>query len=314
MIALLLLAAGCPSGEVIDWRFAEQGAPEGVFLSAWGASGDDVWVVGGQPDRGAVLRGAGTSFAPIDLPPGVPLLTWVHGTSADDVWVAGIEGTVLHWDGDDWNDRSLDTDQALWGIHARPGAVRAVGGQSSWGGDAAVAAEWDGTAWTFLDLPPELDELSSLFKVTWDGDAWWVVGAGGVALTGSPLQTVGTGFAQDLVTVDASGGPLVVVGGRGTGAVLERAGEGLAVTAQARAGLQGVDVIDAERALVCGENGLTGLYDVAGDALVEVPPLTTDVLHGCFVAPDGRPYAVGGNLFTSGDTFMGTILAGRPLE
>mgnify|MGYP002065501325 CR=1 FL=1 len=70
-------------------------APEGALMSVWGTAADDVWVVGGQPDAGVVLRGSGDRFIRHELPPGTPMLDWVHGTSPDDVWVAGLAGTLL---------------------------------------------------------------------------------------------------------------------------------------------------------------------------------------------------------------------------
>lgn len=310
-VAGALALSACPQRPLIDWEIALDDAPEGVFLSAWGADADDVWVVGGQPDEGAVMRGSGTSFDAFDLPAGTPLLNWVHGSAADDVWVGGIEGTLLHWDGAVWTDHDLGVDEAVWGVHAASrDEAWAVGGESSWGGTAAMAFAWDGSGWDPLTLPPALADAPNLFKVAEAGGTAWIAGVDGVAATidGDVVTSVSTGTAQDLVTVDAANGPVVVVGGRNTGVVLEPAGDGLAVTTTARAGLQGVSVYADDRALVTGENGFSGIYHIDEDRLDEVLPITDAVLHGCFVAHDGALYAVGGNLFTAGDTFAGVLL------
>jgi len=315
-VALVLLLAGCPHRDrpAIEWKPVLEGDPRGLFLSAWGPAADEVWVVGGQQHQGVALVGsADAGFTQRALPEGTPLLDWVHGTGSDDVWVGGISGTLLHWNGTGWEDFSIATDAAIWGIYAKsPTEAYAVGGTSSWGGDRAVAFAWDGQSWAPMDLPAAARDAASLFKVTDAGDAVWMVGVDGLALRatgGQALVSVPTGYADDLVTVNAMGGPLIAVGGRGTGAVLEVEGDGLAVKAEARAGLEGVTVFSPTEALVTGENGFTGLYHIDTDVLDEVPAVTEDVLHGSFAASDGRLYAVGGNLFTAGSTFAGTMLS-----
>lgn len=46
------------------------------------------------------------------LEAGAPLLA-VRGTAADDVWAVGKGGTILHYDGTSWSDRSYDTLRTL---------------------------------------------------------------------------------------------------------------------------------------------------------------------------------------------------------
>lgn len=326
MLSLVLLLAchgGSDSGAAdsgaspdgVSWTPVLVDDPRGAFLAAWGPAPDDVWIVGGQPDAGVVLRGDADGLAEVALPAGTPLLNWVHGTGADDVWVAGIHGTLLHWDGADWTDHSLGVEEAVWGVYAAsPDRAWAVGGESGFGGERAGAWSWDGAAWSTIALPDGVDGASNLFKVHHDGTDLWMVGVGGVALRGdgAAMAQVATGTAMDLVTANrpAAGGPLVVVGGRGTGVVLEVGGEGLVVTAQAPAGLNGVAVLDDGRAVVVGERGWAGVYDTADDSLVEGPVDTLDVLHNAFVAPDGGLWAVGGNLYTAGDSFLGSAFVG----
>ena len=297
----------------LDWQILVDNDEAGAWLSAWGTSQDDVWVGGGQPEEGAIRRGPIDDLQRVSLPVSVPLLNWVHGTGPDDVWVGGIQGTVLHWDGAAWSDWSLDIDEAIWGIYARsPTEVYAVGGQSGFGGEEAVLLRLEGDAWAPIALPPEVEGLSNLFKVHHDGTDLWMVGFQGVALRGDgqTMAAVPTGTAADLVTANrpVEGGPLVVVGGRGTGVVAEVDGERLAVTVQTQAGLNGVQVYPSGNAVVVGEAGFSALYDTDSDTVEEVLPFTQAVLHATWGQAGGRMLAVGGNLFTSDDTFLGTIL------
>ena len=85
-------------------------------------------------------------------------------------------------------------------------------------------------------------------------------------------------------------------------------GDGLAVKVQAQAGLNGVQVLPSGDAVVVGEAGYSALYDIETDTLTSVLPVTRDVLHATWGLPGSELIAVGGNLFTSEDTFLGTIL------
>jgi hypothetical protein len=60
--------------------------------SLWGAAPDDVWAVG---DGGAISHWDGAGWTQIQYGqfPYYPFLTEVHGSSADDVWVAGRAST-----------------------------------------------------------------------------------------------------------------------------------------------------------------------------------------------------------------------------
>jgi hypothetical protein len=69
--------------------------------SLWGVAPDDVWAAG---DGGAISHwdGAGWTQVQVGTFPFFPFLNKVHGSSADDVWVAGLSsdgsntGVILH--------------------------------------------------------------------------------------------------------------------------------------------------------------------------------------------------------------------------
>lgn len=305
-----------------SWEPIVQADERGMLMSVWGAQGEDAWVVGGS------LTGGGVAFrlspdgglADVPLPDNTAMLTWVHGRGVDDVWVSGLYGTLLHWDGSSWTDRSLDVVEAFWGVHAGPdGTVVAVGGPFRQVGSAPVLARGDAASGLVLvDLPSDLTDFSeNLFKVHHDGvDRFCAVGAAGVALslgTSGPATSMPTGTAMDLVTVEGSGRDLVAVGGRGTGGVFELDGQGTgwSLAAEAPAGVSGVSLLEDGRAIVVGENGFAALWDRPSGDLVVSEPVTIDLLHAVWVdAEEDVAWAVGGNWF--GSDYTGTLLRGSP--
>lgn len=123
--------------------------PSGVTATIWGAIAfgpDDAWAVGGTPEAGAnkpndiVLRWDGSAWKPEALP-GAPLgvsLFKVWGTSSDDLYVVGEQGTIWHRTASGWATEPSGTDVRLFTVHGC-GAddVFAVGGQSVLHRDAA---------------------------------------------------------------------------------------------------------------------------------------------------------------------------------
>lgn len=86
-----------------DWQVAYDASEFGYAMSAWGVGDGAVWVVGGQNENGAMLRYEDGGWTEVELGFSVPLLNWVHGTSADDVFAGGNGGTILHYDGTSWS-------------------------------------------------------------------------------------------------------------------------------------------------------------------------------------------------------------------
>jgi hypothetical protein len=124
----------------------------------WGASPDDLWLVGGSglagDDLPVVLRYDGASVAPAPLPvlerAGVHAFFKVWGTAADDVHVVGQHGAILHFDGEALVELGAGTSEdliSLWGTG--PDRIVAVGGRAN-----GVVAFWDGASWTSQSVAP----------------------------------------------------------------------------------------------------------------------------------------------------------------
>lgn len=140
-------------------RFEREPAPTGQDLwGVWGASGDDLWAVGGQgraPGQATILRKrAGSTWQAVEIPPlrrpNVFAFFKVWGSGPDDVYIVGQRGALLHWNGESLEELLLDTSEDLisvWGTG--PDRVAAVGGRNN-----GVLAVWDGATWRVESLAP----------------------------------------------------------------------------------------------------------------------------------------------------------------
>lgn len=312
-----------------SWNILIDADPRGAWLSAFAPTPADVWVVGGQPEEGKILRGnhrdGFTEFSlPLSLPT-VPLLNWVHGQE-DHLWVVGLHGSILEWNMDHWVDHSLAIDEAFWGVHSRETddglEVWAVGGSSRWGGTQGVVYRYhtdtstpQGT-WEEIALPPEVSSVSNLFKVTFDGNNYWIVGTEGTLLYGTAdnLRAMPTGMTQDLITVWSDNeNHALIVGGRGVGIFAEATMGNVDSVSQLIAGINGISYHNNEILLV-GEMGYAIWNHRNTDGSMnstEIPAVTRNILHASTAVVDSETdirYAVGGNLATADSSYQGTIL------
>jgi hypothetical protein len=147
------------------WEPLDSGAPGTVFYGVWGATPDDIWLVGGptrtpvtgvEPEGDVVLRFDGSAFQREEIPAliGKPAsaqkdLFKVWGASADQVFIVGSVGQALHYDGTSWEKVPTPVVGALFTVSGRSATdVYAVGGEGG-----AFLIHWDGTAWNEIDLP-----------------------------------------------------------------------------------------------------------------------------------------------------------------
>ena len=219
-----LLIIAC-SGKEVDtaqpqtsWAPVLENDGRGAIMSLWQSPDDgSIWAVGGQANSGLVLKSSdnprtASSWQELDYEDEVPLLNWVHGTSSSDVWVGGLNGAVLHWNGSSWTDHSLDIEEAYLGCSIAFQTTLSPLAEAHAGGEHRFSTfDRQDESWSNHPLPSELEGLSNFFKVGIVGSGEnlgaelkiWAIGAAGSAaiLNDDTLEAVPTGSAADLVTL-----------------------------------------------------------------------------------------------------------------
>jgi hypothetical protein len=184
-----------------------------------GTSASDVWAVGADPlaqeaglETGLVGHYDGTRWTN-QIIPNLPIMsippflqfTGVWAASANDAWIVGPAGTIVHWNGSSWGVRSVLIDGmpvtqdllAVWGS----------GADDVWiAGQAATLLHFDGSAWSRPEVSADID-LAGLgaaggFHAVWGSgprDVWFA-GDGGVLIhwDGSRWSAAPSGTTQSL--------------------------------------------------------------------------------------------------------------------
>ena len=281
-----------------------------ALMGVHGTSANDVWLSGADDGTGpVVLHWDGTAWE--RKATGVRAdLWWVHAVEGGPVFFGGSDATVLRYDGDKF--------ERL----ATPGLGKhTVYGISSSGADdvylVGAAAGRNGFIWhydgrhvTELALPDDvpLDEhhdAPGLFKV-WvaSPDDVWAVGAHGVVLHGNAtdgFSLVQSGGDEILFTVSGSGKHVAIVGGTGTGQLLETTGGALTDRAPENTPLlQGVSVQPNGYVWAVGAGG--SIYRGKDGHYQAVDPGLAfgagESLHAVWVDPKGGVWAAGGDVLT----------------
>lgn len=159
-----------------DGAFTQMSTPStsGVVFGIWGASPDDLWAVGGAAGgaRGAFAwRLVGDAWTVAD---GFPTeltetaaLWKVAGRSANDVWMVGTNGVLVHWDGSTLTPGNAGTGESLFTVAAMPTLSVAVGGFGT-----GTLLENDGSGWKDVGGPG----LSPLVGVAVRDESAYAVG------------------------------------------------------------------------------------------------------------------------------------------
>ena len=220
------------------WTFIPELEWHGM-LDVYGFGANDVWAVGpsgrivhydGHAWSGARFDGDSVYAQALGVwenPPRNFYLRGVWGAAANDVFVVGDSGAVLHWNGAAWSRMSTGTRAELRRVWGSSGSDVYVSGEGG------TLLHYDGSAWSRVTVPATegLERIwgSSAADVYvggargtllhWNGSSW-----SRVALPVDPTYTVHAvwGTAADNVYVAGSGG--FVLRWDGAGWVREESG------------------------------------------------------------------------------------------
>lgn len=297
--------AGTDAGESAPgWESAFDASGAGSLSSVWGSGPEDVFVVGGDDDRGTAFHFDGSTWSSMMIPEGVPLLVWVYGFGPDDVFAVGVEGGMAHYDGTAWSPIETNLETDLWGIFGfSRDELWIVGGDTSSG--SPLLMKYDADQETFETIELNADQnpngAYSLFKVWGIGDRLFAVGQRGLILSYDSgnwaYQAAGALASEDFVSLwGNSTDHIVAVGGRANARIAVWDGSMWNTTAPSGlGGLNGVFMNDSGRVDVGGVNGYMGLYATESDSLTDVASGTRLCIHAVWGDNAGKTYAVGGS-------------------
>lgn len=288
------------------WAPAEFDASAfGWIMNVHGPASGSLYAVGGEFNEtgGRMVHYDGSAWSPVDLSGSYPLLNWVYAFSDDDVIVVGNGGTVLRWDGSDWAENTVPTEQDLWGVWgAAPDDIWVVGGNGTEESDRVVL-RFDGSDWTEAEIPELARPGVAQFTKVWgsSADQVVIVGQKGAVLRwdGTEFTEDGTGLGVDLVSVWGVGPDrFAIAGGRGNGVVARWDGNDWATYGQEDyiPGLNGVWMGDEQTIYVAGTQGELGRLDFDTLQYERIEVDTELDFHAIFGRAGGTITAVGGSL------------------
>jgi len=184
----------------------------------WGADATHLWAVGGNGAGGGfVWQFDGTTWtARTDVPADIVSsgTIWkIGGRSADDIWMSGTHGTMLHWDGRSLAPSTIPVAEgSLFSVAGSSARYITVGSDSS---GAGVIYENDGGGWKSV-LPAGGNLLTG---VAVSDDQAYAVGQHGTILTRGDSGWSQDSSATNLTTqplhgafIDSTGGAWAVGG------------------------------------------------------------------------------------------------------
>ncbi|MBN1637363.1 MAG: hypothetical protein JW866_00225 [Ignavibacteriales bacterium] len=127
---------------------------EANLNAIFGTSKNDVWAVGNNlvyPNLDALIAHYdGVDWSTLHVEIGEPILTGVWASSSTDVFAVGLEGTILHYDGNSWVHMNSGTNMNLvdiWGFSSND--VYACGGDidNAVNPDIPILLHYDGVTW-----------------------------------------------------------------------------------------------------------------------------------------------------------------------
>ncbi len=301
-------------------RVPEAGAGDGdVLWSGWAGDGE-VFVVG---DEGRILHYDGNvdepsrQWQPVETPSRLPL-HGIWGLSADRLIAVGWMGTILHWDGVQWQQRygGIIDDNDRFAACAENTPLFAIDGNAdgeAWAvGDDGMVLHYDGTEWTREPSPTQVNLRAVACA---PGGQVYAAGAEGTVIQRNPGGQwvrldcpLGSGFQAMLMTGDNE---LLLAGGRyfvdkgGFRGELVRYQNGQFQALDFKVDMPRLRAIRRYRkgALIVGDQGR--LYYLEG---LDLSPLESNTIHDLMdivPLPTGEALAVGdfGTIMTAAEDF-----------
>jgi photosystem II stability/assembly factor-like uncharacterized protein len=151
--------------------------------------------------KGTILEWQGAEWQ-ITTSPTVEGLSAIEMLDASNCWIVGGNGTILHWDGSTWSTFSSPTTAGLTD-------VKFTSLTNGWAvGVGGTILRWDGISWTQVDSPSTQTILAIAYSSPYE---LWAVGFTGFILhyEFNPILTINysTGAPGSFFTLDGSGFP-----------------------------------------------------------------------------------------------------------
>lgn len=324
-LTLFVLIPGCkektttPSEKVFSLAALHERA---AFTAIHGTSAQDVWAVGADDGQGPlVLHYGPAGWTRHDS--GVRGdFWWVQALSEDDVYFAGSDSHVVHFDGSSFERIPAPGlgKHIVFGLWAAGEddlyAVGAVGTRHGF------IWHYDGEEFVEIPVPADVkmgdsSDVPPFFKVAGtSSDDIWIVGGEGTVLRGNALDgfvSVPSGTDEPLFTVHAAADEVVIVGGSRDGVVLvadanSSSGALENLTPEDARLLQGAWVTETGEAWLSGRDGDLYVGDRGGFSPSPIESgLDVQSLHSIWMDPDGDLWSVGGNVL-SGSLDRGALI------
>jgi hypothetical protein len=132
------------AGTILRWdgdEWREVPSPDNYHYRAlYMLDSNNGWAVGYSYGGGNIVRWDGESWQTVEAG-NPPPLYGIHMSTADEGWAAGADGTLLHWDGNEWTPAPLPIRRHIHGVSFVEGAGWAVGAGPILGYGIEVAAD-----------------------------------------------------------------------------------------------------------------------------------------------------------------------------
>lgn len=134
---------------------------QAIFRDIWGASDNNIYAVGEDPYGNEIFYYDGSSWSPAYAGNRRYVLTEIWGTSSTNIFAIGLQGIILHYDGDTWSEMNSGTISNLTGIWGSSGNNIFVVGDNN------TILRYDGNSWSEMDTGVKENEWAVILTGVW---------------------------------------------------------------------------------------------------------------------------------------------------